>query len=123
MNDVSGIVGTEFLPRDGIWGLCESGGDESAFVRETEPTSTDCARLPFAPDSSLRPEAKDARCCDRIDRFSSMGVKMLCCLRCGIFLMADAVSRKGWCGLSELGSGFGSMGAGGCGSCDNRRWI
>lgn len=59
-----------------------------------------------------------------MDRFSSMGVNMLCCLRCcGIFLIADAVSRKGWWGFSTPGSGFGSMGAGGCGSCDSRRWI
>lgn len=64
VKEVSGMVGTEFLAlaRFAALGLCERGGDESAFVRETDPTSTDCARFPLAPTSSLRPEAKEAKC-------------------------------------------------------------
>lgn len=88
--------------------------------------STDCARLAAlaaaaaAPDSVLiGSEANEARCCDRIDRFSSIGVKMLCDLRCGSFLMAESVLSSGGCGRS-MGSDFGITGGGGGGSCSRR---
>lgn len=47
-----------------------------------------------------------ARCCDRIDRFSSIGVKILYCFRCGSFFTSCHS------GVSLLGS----LGDGGCGS-------
>lgn len=67
VNEVSGIVETEFLIlcRFDVCDLWDSGGDESGFVLDTDPTSTDCERLPFAPSSSFRglgSAAKDARC-------------------------------------------------------------
>ena len=40
-------------------------------------------------------EVNDSRCCDRMDRFSSIGVKMLWDLRCGSFLMAESVLSSG----------------------------
>lgn len=57
--------------------------------------------------------AKAAKCCDKTDRFSSIGVKMLCCLRCGNFLIAETASIGGACapGLSFC-SLLGSAGAG-----------
>lgn len=115
VNVVSGMVGTELraLPRFDVFDLCGSGGDEVALLREMAPTSTDCARLPPASSFTLRGSPKDAKCCDRMDRFSSMGVNMLCCLRCGSFLMAEFTSRRGLPDRSGLGSGFGSIGAGG----------
>lgn len=78
---------------------------------ETLPTSIDCDLLEDASDLTSGWNA--ARCCERIDRFSSMGVKMLPPLRGGAFLTAVS-KRGGWRALST-GSGFGldSMGAGG----------
>jgi hypothetical protein len=91
------------------------------LLREaTFPESTDCDRLlplpslflvlgpPEDEDSALTDSPrKAARCCDRMDRLSSMGVNMLYCLRCGSFFTS-----------CHSGSAFGSTGVGGCGS-----WI
>jgi hypothetical protein len=62
------LMEVEVLERGG------RGGDAVAPLRLTDATSTDCAR--FAAFASLL-RSKAARCCDRIERFSSMGVKML----------------------------------------------
>lgn len=103
---------------------CDSGGDLAASpFRVTLETSIDCERLFgsfFIRDSVLirsGSAAKDARCCERMDLFSSMGVKMLCCLRCGCRLMASEVFSRGTRGRSGGGAALGSTGAGGCGSC------
>jgi hypothetical protein len=92
----------------------------------------DCDRLSvslWAPGSTLTGvsplllsgAAKEAKCCDRMDRFSSMGVKMLCCLRWGIFLIAESVFSSGAVGLSRNSGLMGSMGASmapsGAGAC------
>lgn len=110
------------------------------LVLETAPTSTDWDRASAlvaaasvlvaaafflaasAFDSAL--VAKDARCWDKIDRFSSIGVKMLCCLRVGLLIMLSVVRSNGCGGCSEF-SRLISMGAGmdaslGCG-CDSSR--
>jgi hypothetical protein len=64
--------------------VCELCGGEGDFawlpVLLTAPTSTDCERL-FEVAVSLLEfsalEVDDAQCCERIERLSSMGVKML----------------------------------------------
>lgn len=82
------------------------GGEFGLLPLDTLPTSIDCD-LPGVSDfggSGL----KAARCCDRIDRFSSMGVKMLPPLRGACLIL---VSRSGgWRGRSTS-SGF-TLGSG-----------
>lgn len=86
VNVVSGI---ETRGTGLIWLLrCASGGDLVASpFRVTFETSIDCERLFgsfFILGSGLIRSgsgAKEARCCERMERFSSMGVKMLCCFR------------------------------------------
>lgn len=68
---------------------------------DTLPTSIDWDLLDGASDFGSGWNA--AKCCDRIDRFSSMGVKMLPPLRGACLIL---VSRSGgWRGLST-NSGF-----------------
>ena len=94
---------------------CNCGGELVALFLDTLPTSIDCDRL--TPPSEVG--SKAARCWERIDRFSSMGVKMLARARCGCFLMA--VSSKRACRPVGSGLALGSTGAGGCGSCGGAR--
>jgi hypothetical protein len=110
---VSGIEESELFLFTCVW-LCAF---ESALLPlETPPTSIDWD-LPDGA-SGFTSGWKAAKCCDRMDLFSSIGVNMLPPLRGGAFLMTVSRSR-GWRVLST-GSGFGldSIGAGGCGSCD-----
>jgi hypothetical protein len=65
-----------------------------APLRDTAPTSTDCDRCTLSA-FMVWSEEKEAKCCWRIDRFSSIGVKMLCCFRCGSFLIAESVLSIG----------------------------
>ena len=64
-----------------VWERCGGEGGFVCFpVLLTAPTSTDCERL-FDVAVSLRKfsalELDDAQCCERIERLSSMGVKIL----------------------------------------------
>lgn len=94
-----------------------SGGDADDPPRAV--TSTDCERLcPAAAESGFAPcdsLANEARCCDKMDRFSSMGVNMLWDFFWGNFFMAMSVFKSGRCGRSD-GSTLTSKGGGGCGS-------
>lgn len=76
----------------------------------TLPASIECDRLPAISDFASGWKA--SKCCERIDRFSSIGVNMLPPLRAGCFLML--VSRRSGCRALSTGSGlgFGSMGTG-----------
>lgn len=89
---VSGIDDSDTV-RDfsSVWVLARCGkwGDDlgTSAARFSAATSTDCERLAAfaalaaaaaAADSDLfDSEVKDARCWDKIDRFSSIGVKIL----------------------------------------------
>lgn len=87
------------------------------MLREAVGASKDCDLFPFASFLTWD-SAKAARCCDKTDRFSSIGVKMLCCFRCGSFLMAEGTSLRDACGGGgggpglSLASDLGSIGAG-----------
>lgn len=111
------------------WRRCEGGpvsdrlgcGGE-AVLREPADASNDGGRLC---SFLICESAKAAKCCERTDRFSSMGVKMLCCLRCGSFLIADTASIGGACGaglspcslLGSAGAGIASWSACSCDRC------
>lgn len=88
VNVVSGIADMDpfLLMFAAVLARCSCGGEVVPLVLETLPTSIDCDRL--AAGSDLMSGAlKAARCCERIDRFSSIGVKMLARARCGCFLI------------------------------------
>jgi hypothetical protein len=111
-NVASGMDGFRGFSRE----LCDrcSGGDEPLLLLPgPPPPSKDCALFPTAsPPLACGSAENDAKCCDSIDRFSSIGVNILCDLRCGNFLMAESVFSMGICGRSEP-SVLGSTGGGG----------
>lgn len=77
----SGIEDTEIWRFDGartVSALLGCGGE--VVLREAPGTSRDWDRTPFASLLTLG-SAKAARCWDKTERFSSIGVKILCCLR------------------------------------------
>lgn len=90
---VSGIAGmgpVDDLSLPVVLDLWGRGGDAIELDRAADPASPDCARFSSAalaaaaaaPDSVFgNSRVKDARCCDKMDRFSSIGVKILCDFR------------------------------------------
>lgn len=110
--DREGSSGIEDVESWRLWpgsGRLGCGGE--AVLRDG---SRDDDRFPFASSFLMPDSAKAAKCCDKTDRFSSIGVNMLCCFRWGSFLIADAVSSNGAAGTGlSRDSVFGSSGAGG----------
>jgi hypothetical protein len=117
---VSGREDTDVLRR--LERCCRCGVGSPFRAAAAGPLSADWDRLGFAAamaaDSFLidwGSEAKEAKCWDKMDRFSSIGVKMLCDLRWDIFLIAVSVLMRGAFGFSGA-SALGSTGGGGWGS-------
>ncbi len=94
-------------------GRCGTGGE---LVTPSLFASSVCGRLLL---ESLASPWNTARCWEKMERFSSMGVKMLPCLRCGSFLIAALAIGKGGCREESVLSSSSSPGAGAddCGSC------
>ena len=92
---------------------CGTGGE---LVTPSLFASSVCGR-PLL--ESLASPWNTARCWEKMERFSSIGVKMLPCLRCGNFLIAAPAIGNGGCREGSVVSGSSSPGAGpdGCGSC------
>lgn len=117
VNVVSGTAGTElrapFPPYVPGPEWSDNGGEAVSFFRATDPASTDCDLLPGSSLIGAVSGMKDAKCCERIEPVSLIGVKMLYVLRWLFLRIAVSVSSDGWLGLL-CGCAFGgSIGASG----------
>jgi hypothetical protein len=97
------------------------GGETVSPLRLTDAKSTDDARFAAAlaaTSALLMPgSSNEARCCDRMERFSSMGVKMLCPRRWSFLMVMSFVLSKSDCACGGRSpSSLDPIGGGGKGS-------